>query len=147
MKVVAGKPLSSPNPHTPQSSQADHTQRETFASLVRVCIRGGSTHLAEHLAGIIMEVTKANGLIALLRKSGYPGYEDAGINSIARVNHRMKEQYISKYGVARFFLKLSSTCSMHERPLAHPSFMIRLLHPLSLGSRWRIGKCWHARTC
>ena len=49
-----------------------------------------------------MGVAKVNGLIPLLRKSDYPGYEDAGINSITRANDRMKDQYISKYGVARF---------------------------------------------
>ena len=32
-------------------------------------------------------------LIKILRSSGYPGYEDKGVNAERDVNNRMKEQY------------------------------------------------------
>ena len=75
---------------------------ETLASLVRVCIRGGNKDLAEHLDGVTMRPFAVLQLIKLLRSSGYPGYEDKGVNAERDVNRRMKEQYQDKYGEAKF---------------------------------------------
>ena len=75
---------------------------ETLASLVRVCIRGGNKDLAEHLDGVTMRPFVVLQLIKILRSSGYPGYEDKGVNAELDVNRRMKEQCQDKYGKAKF---------------------------------------------
>ena len=75
---------------------------DTLASLVRVCIRGGNKDLAQHLEGVTMRVEVVSRLIEVLRKSGYAGYEDEGINSRVQVAARMKERYEDKYGKVSF---------------------------------------------
>ena len=74
----------------------------TLASLVRVCIRGGTKDLAAHLDGVTMRPHVVLQLIKILRSSGYPGYEDKGVNAQSEVDRRMKEQYEDKYGTAKF---------------------------------------------
>ena len=74
----------------------------TLASLVRVCIRGGTKDLAAHLDGVTMRPHVVLQLIKILRSSGYPGYEDTGVNAQSEVEQRMKDQYVDKYGSAKF---------------------------------------------
>ena len=74
----------------------------TLASLVRVCIRGGTKDLAAHLDGVTMRPQVVLQLIKILRSSGYPGYEDKGVNAQSEVDKRMKDQYESKYGTSKF---------------------------------------------
>ena len=59
---------------------------ETLASLVRVCIRGGNKDLAQNLDGVTMRPFVVLQLIRLLYSSGYPGYEDKGVNAERDVN-------------------------------------------------------------
>ena len=66
---------------------------ETLASLVRVCIRGGTKDLAQHLDGVTMRPFVVLQLIKLLRLSGYAGYEAKGLNSDEQVRERMKQLY------------------------------------------------------
>ena len=49
-----------------------------------------------------MRVTVLQRLIEILRASGYPGYDEKGINSSSRVSERLNERYIKKYGYATF---------------------------------------------
>ena len=52
---------------------------ETLALLVNVHIVGGSKDLALKLKGLTMRVDVVQGLINILRESGYPGYEKEGL--------------------------------------------------------------------
>ena len=70
---------------------------ETLASLVRVCIRGGSKDLSQPLEGITMRPFVVLQLIRLLRSSGYPGYASNGIKSDSNIERRMGERYTDKY--------------------------------------------------
>ena len=58
--------------------------------------------MAQHLDGVTMRPYVVLVLIKLLRMSGYPGYEDKGVNSEKDVERRMKEQYQDRYGDAKF---------------------------------------------
>ena len=49
-----------------------------------------------------MRVQVVQRLIELMRASGYPGYEENGLNSNADVVKRIHEMYTSKYGTAAF---------------------------------------------
>ena len=75
---------------------------DVLALLVNVHIRGGSKDLATHLQGLTMRVGVVAQLIQILRSSGYPGYEEGGVNSETRVAQRLKERYTDVYGEARF---------------------------------------------
>ena len=46
--------------------------------------------------GVIQE------LIAIMRRSGYPGYENSGVNAPDKVALRLKERYVDVYGHAAF---------------------------------------------
>ena len=74
----------------------------TLALLVNVHIVNGDKSLSEHLKGLTMRVAVLSRLIEILRASGYPGYEEKGINSSFRVSERLNERYIKKYGYASF---------------------------------------------
>ena len=65
-------------------------------------IVGGSKDLAFHLQGLTMRANVLQELIEILRRSGYPGYEEHGVNSPARVAQRLDERYTQKYGSAAF---------------------------------------------
>ena len=41
-------------------------------------------------------------LIRILRNSGYPGYEEGGNNSAAKVKQRLRDRYLNVYGSAAF---------------------------------------------
>ena len=75
---------------------------ETLALLVNVHIVGGNKDLALHLKGLTMRVEVLQNLIEILRASGYPGYEEKGINESSKVASRLHERYTSKYGSATF---------------------------------------------
>ena len=64
---------------------------ETLALLVNVHIIGGNKDLALHLKGLTMRVPVLQRLIDILRASGYPGYDDRGVNSPAQVARRLDE--------------------------------------------------------
>ena len=69
---------------------------ETLALLVNVHIVGGNKDLALHLKGLTMRVNVLQELIEILRKSGYPGYEQDGVNAPGRVAQRLEERYTQK---------------------------------------------------
>ena len=75
---------------------------EVLALLVNVHVRGGAKDLALHLKGLTMRVAVVEKLIGILRDSGYPGYEEQGLNSESNVSQRMKERYRDRYGEASF---------------------------------------------
>jgi hypothetical protein len=75
---------------------------ETLALLVNVYIVGGNKDLAVHLSGLTMRVHVVQQLIDILRASGYPGYEAAGVNSRDRVALRLSERDQKVYGDATF---------------------------------------------
>ena len=75
---------------------------ETLALLVNVHIVGGNKDLAIHLKGLTMRVKVLQELIEILRRSGYPGYEQHGVNAPGRVAQRLDERYTQKYGTAVF---------------------------------------------
>ena len=73
--------------------------------LVNVHIVSGSKDLALHLQGLTMRIPVMQKLIEILRGSGYPGYENDGVNSASRVANRMRERYgryEQEYGTAAF---------------------------------------------
>ena len=78
-----------------------HTE-ETLALLVNVHIVGGNKDLALCLKGLTMRVEVIQNLIQILKLSGYPGYEDTGVNETSKVASRLQERYTSKYGHAVF---------------------------------------------
>jgi hypothetical protein len=78
---------------------------ETLALLVNVHIVGGNKDLATHLKGLTMRVHVVQELIEILRRSGYPGYEERGINGVDAVAFRLNERYREKYGHAEFIPK------------------------------------------
>ena len=49
-----------------------------------------------------MRVAVVQELITILRRSGYPGYEQHGVNAPDRVAQRLKERYTDVYGRAAF---------------------------------------------
>ena len=51
--------------------------------LVNVHIVSGDTSLSEHLKGLTMRVAVLQRLLDILRGSGYPGYDEKGINFTA----------------------------------------------------------------
>ena len=59
---------------------------DTLAMLVNVHIRGGSKDLTMHLKGLTMRVAVVQELIAILRRSGYPGYEVQGHQKFVSVH-------------------------------------------------------------
>jgi hypothetical protein len=75
---------------------------EILASLLNVHVTGGTKDLAEHLEGATMRPEVVTSLINKLRQSGYPGYEETGINSREAVEARMVDLYTAKYGNRRF---------------------------------------------
>ena len=75
---------------------------ETLALLVNVHIVGGNKDLALHLKGLTMRVAVIQNLIDMLRQSGYPGYDNHGVNESSKVASRLHERYTSKYGTAQF---------------------------------------------
>ena len=89
---------------------------ETLALLVNVHIRGGSKDLALHLSGLTLRVNVIQELIAILRRSGYPGYEVNGINAPDKVAERLKERYLDVYGKASFIPSaVSRAINVQER--------------------------------
>eukprot|EP00973_Karenia_brevis_P093968 12420082-Karenia_brevis.AAC.1 len=78
-----------------------HTE-ETLAMLVSVKPVGGDVDLAVHLEGLTMRAHVLDGLVAILRKTGYPGYEENGMNSEAKVREKVAELYREKTGEAKF---------------------------------------------
>ena len=64
-------------------------------------------------------------LIEILRRSGYPGYEETGINSTAAVGQRMQELCISKYGRTRFtpHAVQAAIADAHRASLRGPSLI------------------------
>ena len=99
--------LHAKQPHTEALSKLQselglpHSE-ETLALLVNVHIVGGNKDLALHLKGLTMRVKVLQDLIEILRHSGYPGYEQDGVNSPALVAQRLDERYTQKYGHASF---------------------------------------------
>ena len=77
---------------------------------MNVHIRGGSKDLASHLRGLTMRVAVVAELIRLLRGSGYPGYEENGLNSVSSVAQRLKERYSDVYGDAAFIPAAIRAC-------------------------------------
>ena len=65
-------------------------------------IVGGTKDLALHLQGLTMRANVLQELIEILRRSGYPGYEQHGVNAPAKVAQRLDERYTQKYGSAAF---------------------------------------------
>ena len=57
-----------------------------------------------HLKDLTMRVRVLQSLIDILRASGYPGYDNRGVNSAAQVARRLDERYVKKYGRASFTL-------------------------------------------
>ena len=60
-----------------------------LATLLNVHIVGGTTDLGIHLEGATMRPAIVEELIAALRCSGYPGYEEDGPNSADKVRERL----------------------------------------------------------
>jgi hypothetical protein len=87
--------------HWRKRHQVPHDEA-TLATLLNVHIVGGSVDLSTHLEGATMRPSIVEKLIALLRLSGYPGYEENGANSADRVRHRIETQYERPYGTAKF---------------------------------------------
>ena len=79
---------------------------DTLAMLINVHIVGGSKDLALHLSGLTLRIPVMQQLIDTMCDSGYPGYENDGVNSRSRVAARLDERYgqryAEKYGSARF---------------------------------------------
>ena len=71
---------------------------ETLAMLVNVHIVGGSKDLAQHVKGLTLRIPVMQRLMDITRRSGYPGYDNAGVNSVDRVASRLQERYSQKYG-------------------------------------------------
>ena len=65
--------------------------------LVNVHIVGGSKDLALHLKGLTLRIPVMQRLIEMMRDSGYPGYDNNGLNSKDRVAARLRERYAEKY--------------------------------------------------
>ena len=74
--------------------------------LVNVRIVGGNKDLALHLKGLTLRIPAMQRLIEMMRDSGYPGYDNNGLNSkdrvAARLRERYAEKYAEKYGEAKF---------------------------------------------
>ena len=82
---------------------------------------GGNKDLALHLKGLTMRVNVLQELIEILRKIGYPGYEQDGVNSPGRVAQRLEERYTQKYGTAVFTSTAVTEAiesSRNKRPLS-----------------------------
>ena len=73
-----------------------------LATLLNVHVVGGTTDLAAHLEGATMRPAIVEEHIAVLRKSGYPGYEEDGPNSAKKVRDRMQGKYENRYNQAKF---------------------------------------------
>jgi hypothetical protein len=99
-----------------QSNMALPHDEETLALLVNVHIRGGSKDLATHLSGLTLRVAVVQALIEIMRRSGYAGYENRGINSPDKVAQRLKERYTDVYGQAAFIPEAVMTAISVERP-------------------------------
>ena len=98
----------------------------TLATLVNVHIVSGSSDLAKHLEGITMRTRVVLRLIDMLRRSGYPGYETDGLNSVDAVNRRMHERYDSKYQTDAFIPKAVQVAvqQAHRAKLVGPSLVM-----------------------
>ena len=74
--------------------------------LVTVHIVGGSKDVALHLKGLTLRIPVMQRLIEIMRDSGYPGYDNNGLNSwervAARFEERYSQKYAEKYGEAKF---------------------------------------------
>ena len=66
--------------------------------LVNVHTVGGSKDLAQHVKGLTLRIPVMQRLMDIMRRSGYPGYDNAGVNSVDRVASRLQERYSQKYG-------------------------------------------------
>jgi len=62
---------------------------DILASLLNVHVVGGAKDLAEHLEGATMRPDVVTELIEILRRSGYPGYEETGLITTAAVGQRI----------------------------------------------------------
>ena len=92
-----------------------HSEK-TLALLVHVHIHGGNKDLAVHLSGLTMRVAVVQELIAILRRSGYPGYEMHGINAPDKVAERMKERDTNIYGCGKFIpAEINKAIQVQER--------------------------------
>ena len=69
--------------------------------MVNVHVVGGNKDLAIDLKGLTMRLRILQNLIDILRASGYPGYDNRGVNSPARVA-RSIDGYEQTYGHASF---------------------------------------------
>ena len=72
-----------------------------LATLVHVHIVGGQSDLSKHLQGATLRPVVVEALIAGLRESGYPGYNNE-LNSPEQVKARMEDQYRKQYGEGPF---------------------------------------------
>ena len=75
---------------------------EVLEKLVNVHIRFGNKDLTAHLKGLTMRVAVVQGLVDIMRSSGYHGYEAGGVNAPNKVAQRLKERYTDVYGQASF---------------------------------------------
>ena len=123
---------------------------DVLACLTNVHIIGGAKDLIEHLEGATMRCAVVLSLIALLRQSGYPGYE-GDVNSDVAVQERMQRLYGNRYGAKAFVpqrvratmeeayrAKLSGTSLITDKnatpsePVASVAQLEASLRPLSL---------------
>ena len=81
--------------------QVPHDE-ETLATLLNVHIVGGTTDLAQHLEGATLRPAIVEKLIEVLRSSGYPGYEEHGLNSAKNVRERTERLYERRYRKNKF---------------------------------------------
>ena len=119
---------------------------DVLALLVNVHIRGGSKDLATHLQGLTMRVAIVAELIRILRGSGYPGYEEHGVNSSASVAQRLKERYTDLYGEAAFIPAAIRQCVNVKKMGKYLSRKIKLPLPRSQKSILRSGRPPYALT-
>ena len=87
--------------HWSKLRQVPHDEH-TLATLLNVHIVGGSVDLSTHLDGATLRPAIVEQLIARLRTSGYPGYEENGPNSASKVRQRIESQYVRPYGAPKF---------------------------------------------
>ena len=67
-----------------------------LATLASVHINGGSQGLVLHLPGVTVRFSTILHFIDLLRRSGYAGCGNVGVNSPDEVDRRMYERYVGK---------------------------------------------------
>lgn len=88
-------------PHLYSMGTVPHDE-ETLASLLNVHMVGGSTDLSLHLEGATLRPAVVEEPIRLLRASGYPGYEEDGLNSERQVRYRMDRMCRRRYNADKF---------------------------------------------